>query len=1019
MDNNKESSQLLLSSIIDQKDDIDEKLSRAHKNLVSMINGLSDRETSDVLNAQICKGQTQYEEIQFGLLYSILTDLKGASKSCRDMIVLNRDALNAVISITNRLIHEKWLKLQDSVRAQILWFTREMIKNSATGADTVGCSLLRQIAGGDVTPKNIWLTENLLDILVDYRSWLDVTPQLMTVALYTYLRVILDHGSPNLSSLRQREVDFCVSLLREKFTECMQIGRDLVRLLQYVARIPEFEKLWRDILHNAESLSPTFTGVQQLMKMRTSRKFFVSRLTPDMETKLCFLTSKVKFGQQKRYQEWFQRQYLATPESQSLRFDLIRYICAVIHPSNEVLCSDIIPRWAVIGWLLTTCTSNVAASNAKLSLFYDWLFFEKDKDNIMNIEPAILVMYHSMRQHLPITATLLDFMCRIMGNFFPPLAGQVKQGIYAALYAILDKRVLQSLSPLFDNNRIDRELRNMIRENFTEFCSPEAKDEPTNGKDIELVVDQGSALIGNHLNDSNNGTEAEFSDEDDEPLSLIGGKTSESIQYRPTRVSTLADVNISDVLEQIDSPDIKNNVEQLWLEKDNDTQCEFMDSLVQSIIQDDIFDIDAAEPVGLCLCHILSSQFNNNLFPPEIDDESIEDSIGTPMFVLFRNLSQTHEEDPSRQPLLLLLSEMYKKQPRIGYNLLYFLKVSKVNDEKMSTYRDFCKSLDKDLATVLMEDMHLCQEDDVRLFTFLIPDIYTQFPNIAIGNTDLLHLIVGSIAGPQLQDIICQILQGHLIMFRKDSFLAVLNDSLEWETIEQYFLWQLIAAHNIPVEHILPILPKLEFGAHAEALSCILLQLKRNSPNTEILRCILCRECKKNDFFAVSILKYWAEECEEKLAELLLSQLTKNVPNTPNRKRQRQQNPSGKKENPNIEQILAHLDHIRQTCRNISFLTHELVQQGLQQVQSTLSESLKAKYGDLLALVEDVEDLKQTRVLRGRKASCASPKGGSKPRKAITEESDSSSDSSDNEEIIKPPKSKKRKTTNPLDDNSD
>ncbi len=49
-------------------------------------------------------------------------------------------------------------------------------------------------------------------------------------------------------------------------------------------------------------------------------------------------------------------QYLSTPESQSLRCDLIRYICAVIHPSNDVLCSDIIPRWAVIGWLLTTCT---------------------------------------------------------------------------------------------------------------------------------------------------------------------------------------------------------------------------------------------------------------------------------------------------------------------------------------------------------------------------------------------------------------------------------------------------------------------------------------------------------------------------------------------------------------------------------------------------------------------------------------------------------------------------------------
>lgn len=65
---------------------------------------------------------------------------------------------------------------------------------------------------------------------------------------------------------------------------------------------------------------------------------------------------QVRFGQQKRYQDWFQRQYLSTPDSQSLRCDLIRYICGVVHPSNEVLSSDILPRWAIIGWLLTTCT---------------------------------------------------------------------------------------------------------------------------------------------------------------------------------------------------------------------------------------------------------------------------------------------------------------------------------------------------------------------------------------------------------------------------------------------------------------------------------------------------------------------------------------------------------------------------------------------------------------------------------------------------------------------------------------
>lgn len=83
----------------------------------------------------------------------------------------------------------------------------------------------------------------------------------------------------------------------------------------------------------------------------------VQRPRPSFEVSLSNVPfPQVRFGQQKRYQDWFQRQYLSTPDSQSLRCDLIRYICGVVHPSNEVLSSDILPRWAIIGWLLTTCT---------------------------------------------------------------------------------------------------------------------------------------------------------------------------------------------------------------------------------------------------------------------------------------------------------------------------------------------------------------------------------------------------------------------------------------------------------------------------------------------------------------------------------------------------------------------------------------------------------------------------------------------------------------------------------------
>ena len=65
------------------------------------------------------------------------------------------------------------------------------------------------------------------------------------------------------------------------------------------------------------------SGIRQLLSIKTSRRFFSSRLTPDMENKLNFLTSRVRFGQQKRYQDWFQRQVSWPPPKLLLSADSI------------------------------------------------------------------------------------------------------------------------------------------------------------------------------------------------------------------------------------------------------------------------------------------------------------------------------------------------------------------------------------------------------------------------------------------------------------------------------------------------------------------------------------------------------------------------------------------------------------------------------------------------------------------------------------------------------------------------
>ncbi|XP_062897930.1 integrator complex subunit 3 isoform X1 [Mobula hypostoma] len=1016
---------LLVSNALDAKDELEEKLERCLNVVSPMINGVSEREANDALNAHVCKGAQQHEEVCLGLLTMILVEPLQAQRCYRDLTLVSRDGMNLILIKINQLLMEKYLKLQDTVRVQLVWLVREIVKNAVLGADGVCMTLMKQIAGGDVTPKNIWLAESVLDILVEQREWVMKSNMLIAMIIYTYLRLIVDHhGTQPLLSLRQKEVDFCMTLLREKFMDCTMIGRDLVRLLQNVARIPEFEKLWRDILHNPQSLNPQFTGILQLLQTRTSRKFLACRLTPDMETKLLFMTSRVRFGQQKRYQDWFQRQYLSTPDSQSLRCDLIRYICGVVHPSNEVLSSDILPRWAIIGWLLTTCTSNVAASNAKLALFYDWLFFNPEKDSIMNIEPAILVMHHSMKPHPAITATLLDFICRIIPHFYPPLESHVRQGVFNSLNHIVEKRVLAPLAPLFDNPKLDKELRAMIREKFPEFCSSPSPP-------VEVKIEESVTMdMDNHVTDKDreencyDNTDAAFSDDEEEVNSK--GKKRE-FRFHPIKEAVVEEpVNITPYLDQLDEA-LREKVLliQKGREDDNDNyrtdteiQCEIMQEIVDMILEDD-FDTELMVTLASCLVELFKGHFRGEVLPEEITEESLEESVGKPLYVTFRNLCQMQEDNSSFSLLLELLSELYQKQPKIGYHLLYYLRASKAAAGKMRLYESFAQATQLgDLHTCLMMDMKACQEDDIRLLCYLTPTIYTSFPDETLRSSELLNMIVAVIDSAQLQELVCHIMMGNLVMFRKDSVLNILIQSLDWETFEQYCTWQLFLAHNIPLELIVPILQHVKYKEHPEALSCLLLQLRKERPTEEMVKMVMSRPCHADDHFTTSILRQWSMKYDDSLAEQIKALLIKN--NSLPRKRQSLRSSSSKLAQLTLEQILEHLANLRlcllPTKQN--FFTQTPILQALQHVQASCDEAHKMKFSDLFALADEYED--STKPSRSRrKAAASSPRSRKNASQPIGNDEDSSSSSGSEEEDAKPKPKRKRKCSSAVGSDSD
>jgi len=239
-----------------------------------------------------------------------------------------------------------------------------------------------------------------------------------------------------------------------------------------------------------------------------------------------------------------------------------------------------------------------------------------------------------------------------------------------------------------------------------------------------------------------------------------------------------------------------------------------------------------------------------------------------------------------------------------------------------------------------------------------LPDIYRNFTKHAVGNVDLLYLVVSCVDGKQVQTLVWHVVARDFLMFKKD-IPAILTVSLSWETFEQYVLWQLISAHDLPFDCVLPIIPKLSASRHSEALSNVLVLMRKERPTAEVLKYLMAREVSGEDRFVSSCLNNWMHEYEDELCELLSNHLCKAASGSNSiktevgakRKRGSQNSKNGALSN-SAELALSHLNQLRQNCTQYEFFEQRGIQSALQQVKHSCTESQKKIFMDLFALAD-------------------------------------------------------------------
>ncbi|KAJ2728813.1 Integrator complex subunit 3 [Coemansia sp. BCRC 34962] len=832
--NPKTTPQLFASDPIDYVEAWQQELVDNYQIVSTLVSGKSPTEAHDILQQRASESMKSHGELINGLLYGVLTE--SSEPFFRQLSLVARDgyahAIGRLLMVAGSA---KFAGVRQKVRTQLLWTVTALVRANAAGVDSLVLALVRQMRGGDVTMANFWLVSQVLALLESNYEWLVAHSTVVAMSAYAFARLALDMGTRAApAGLRDRCSSFVVRLVRERFADCAVVGRDLVRVLQSVAKIPVFRELWSDLLYRPHVISPVLGGngggVEMLLRVPTPRVFLANRITAAMESRLLFMLEQVPVGGYSRNLTWFVYRFLSTPESDTLYADIIRYVCGVFHPPNSVLASNIVPRYVFLGSLLLYVRSQVTAANAKLALFYDWMFYDPLVDNIMNVEPGVLIMARSVDRYPFLTASFIEYLAFVADAYYPSMAADIRHSVSLVMRQAVEKGVIHSLLPIYEQPKLGRSARRYMQTLFPllvpqrESLASNVETNGDNGSESERErEDDDSELAAANpiltepvlpvseppiVDDSSSGPAIDldaldpvsrmFHDESPPPVALPA-QYDNSDSDKEEEEEEIADIPLLPLVED-DSGEAWSYSAESLLE---DPSLWVFGSMLSDYLENgssisEIVSVFAqSEASTLAVARILASV----ALGEGVELEDIETSA---------ELLRMGESDVEHDLLHSILSAVFtaacgEGSPRRGLDLLVQLTRARVDVGfrwlllcvERNTPAYYSRYVERfasgTVAGALARDLGVLQERFTALFYEVLPAVYAAFPDDLPGSSKIVRSVVALIDQPQVYRLDSLIMRGMLRLFG-DRASRVVAGMMECDAFEQVCLWQLLAA---------------------------------------------------------------------------------------------------------------------------------------------------------------------------------------------------------------------------------
>lgn len=1020
--------------------------------LDNRINGKSDKEVIDIL---ILKDD-QHDSKSIGVMYHVLTSAENQDFYQRIIRFINGGGVeywHNVLCNMNMILFECWPHIHLQCREQLLRLIREAIRQNVKQIENVLMNAYR-VANGcfdNVSKQRIFA--KLAGIIRENETWFKSQKAaaalvgniiICTTSIISYTPIPITASD----TFRETMIDFVCWVIRNKKTDVMTLGRDLMLVFIRLGKIPQIEEVWKDIQAN-----PASYGIASVEDYWGKTHYLQHvRISIELERKIMWM---IHNGNKNllTYYMWFSNKYFRGIDGPALRMECVRHILYLTLDPAKTPPTAYENRVQLLHLIVSTAPSGPDLQILKLCLFADWFGCdEKNSSNFTYVELPFNVIRYALflppANHPPTSIvqnshgaafanSLLDFLCKSVDNVFTSNPDYIRRNVNNAMRCCKE-RLQHVLPQVLENTKIERKISDSLRAIFPDFTRSSngalarPKKKPLDGPPTPTKTLQKNPLASPTTSDASDkpSTSSAASSapapitpttSTDKPSSSSSKPVDSEKQQKEKAQKT--DKELSSLIKLLRG-EIGAKMEALktqWKDWSDDAdKCENVEGLLQTMLNtEENFDDAQQEIAAQCLLSIMGSVVTpeKSLLPE--NDKDLSEAFTHPMYSFMKMLcSPPDDDDASQEMMINMMVAMREKDSSLTYVLLYFIKGTYGDSpEKVVCYKEVAKMSSRTSDDLLASDLQLCAVNDNRLFSYLFSFVCTQFDKEIADSPSLMATICANLDSSQLRGFMGEIIRDELKVFRKENFSKMIMNSVEWSTNAQWVFWHIVHCDGVPIEWFLSSIPKLA-NNHDEAMSNILLMMKRmdREPWAGLIRAVFSRMPSKDDKFTIDALKILMEDMDMagKLADLVASALKKALGNNHILGVNAYTHNKGKPVKMTVQHMLEHLQHFSAVCVEKKHRTTELflgrasLQDAFDAIRANeKSNLLVKKYGNLFGAMEiiaqDAKEHTSSRTLRGNRGSSSAEKSSSSQQ---SKRKASDMDSSMDEE---PQTSKKRK----------